>query len=75
MPVNVEEGFYLLYLDGRLERLNSAEFVPHKKLILTNKNVKAHFYVKTSSDYNQMMRRVATLRQEIKDESASTDRR
>lgn len=68
MPVHVEEGYYLLYFDGRLERLNRAEFVPHQKFILTNKNVKAHFYVKTSGDYNEMMRRVAVLRQEIRDQ-------
>lgn len=67
MPVHVEEGYWVLYFDGRLERIETARFVPCKNIILTDPNVKAHFYVKTSMDYNNMMRRVAVLRQEIRD--------
>ena len=66
MPVHVSEGYYLLHEDGRLEHMQSAQFVPNKKIVLKDPSIKAHFYVKTSHDYNEMMKQVSKLRAEIR---------
>ena len=67
MPVHVQEGYYLLHHDGRLEYMESARFAPNKKIVLKDPDIKAHFYVKTSGDYNAMMQEVSKLRKEIQD--------